>query len=270
MLHLVNSSSGGTRDFHWCIIVCHMSGWRVRLDVVIALLLFITLPTITTCLSPSVSLVFHFSGPTLDFPPVHSQWPSDLVLPLFFFLPLPVHPCLHVSLPSYGVYHAKAPRQCVSNYMFLLEALVSCVASPFASVARLGLDQRPRSRMATPPTVQDCHYDAGLGLWQTAVTLGMTRTHLSDLCVWPVLSQQQAVLPSTCPDHRKKWNVCAQQRVPGWGILVGRVCSGTLGHPFSSDGCSFKSHIFMETDCVVPKQPWQWRPAKGQMLDMRP
>lgn len=122
-----------------------------------------------------------------DFPV--TQYPSDLVLhfnqtPFFFRR---VHPLLHVSLPSCWVYHAKAPSQCVSNYMFLLEAPVSCVASPFVSVARLGPDQFPQSRTPALPTAQEYHYHAGLGLWQTTVTLGMTRTRLSDLSVWPLL-----------------------------------------------------------------------------------
>lgn len=38
-------------------------------------------------------------------------------------------------------------------------------------------------------------------------------------------------------------NVCAQQRVPCGGILigVGRACLGTPGHSFSGDGCSLKA-----------------------------
>lgn len=71
-----------------------------------------------------------------------SQWPSDLVLHFNHLKKKKknyVHPCLHVSIPSWWVYHARAPSQCVSNYMFLLEAPVSCVASPFVSVGQTGL-----------------------------------------------------------------------------------------------------------------------------------
>lgn len=133
-----------------------------------------------------------FSG---DFPSDPVILSSTSVMSVFCFFPPCVHPCLHVSLPSCWVYHAKAPSQCVSNYMFLLEAPVSCVASPFVSVARLGPDQRPQSRTPAPPTAQEYHYHAGSGLWQTAVTLGMTRTRLSDPCVWPALPQQQVAFP---------------------------------------------------------------------------
>lgn len=107
-----------------------------------------------------------------------------MILSLFFFILF--HSALaSPSLPSCWVYHAKAPSQCVSNYMFLMEAMVSSVASPFASVARPGPGRHPRSPMPAPPMAQDYHYHSGLGSRRTAVTLGMTPTRLSGLGLWP-------------------------------------------------------------------------------------
>lgn len=144
-----------------------------------------------------------------------------------------MHPCLHVSLPSCWVYHAKAPSQCVSNYMFLLEAPVSCVASPFVSVARLGPDQRPQSRTPATPTAQEYHYHAGSGLWRTAVTLGMTRTRLSDLCVWPALPWQQVAVPPPLALTRVTWNVCpAKSAMQKNFNTSGQGVFGYSGSPF--------------------------------------
>lgn len=102
---------------------------------------------------------------------------------------------------------AKASSQCITNYMFLLEALLSCVASPFVNVARLGPNQHPQSPAPDPPTVQNYHYPTILAARPTTVMSGMTRTRLSDLGVWLVLSQQRAVMG-------RMECVCAQQRVP--------------------------------------------------------
>lgn len=168
-----------------------------------------------------------------------------------------MHPCLHVSLPSCWVYHARAPSQCVSNYMFLLEAPVSCVASPFVSAARLGPDQRPQSRTPAPPTAQEYHYHAGRGLWQTAVTLGMTRTRLSDLCVLASVATATGSRPLHPPDRSR---VCVPSGgVPCRGILirVGRVCLGILGRTFSSDGCSFAATF-----------PWKQTVALGHLKSL--
>lgn len=165
------------------------------------------------------------------------DFPSDPMIlsstSISFFLSPRVHPCLHASLPSYWVYHAKAPSQCVSNYMFLLEAPVSCVASPFVSVARLGPDQRPRSRTPAPPTVQEYHYHPSLGLWQTAVTLGMTRTRLSDPCVWPTLPWQQVAFPSTSLDQYNVECVCPENSAIQRNFnTIGQGVFGYSGSPF--------------------------------------
>lgn len=127
--------------------------------------------------------------------------------------------------------------------MFLLEALVSCVASPFASVARLGPDQHPRSRNASPASPA---HGTGLSLPRRLGFMA-NRRHVrndTDTLVWPLCLASVVTATGSLPLHFP-WpesNVeCAQQRVPCWRILirVGRVCLGTLGHPFSSDGCSF-------------------------------
>lgn len=83
-------------------------------------------------------------------------------------------------LPAW-VYRAKGyPRQCVSNYMFLLEALVSCVASLFESAGQTG--PRPASAEPKTPALRPQHRIVITTLtWvlrQTAVTLGMTPTRL--------------------------------------------------------------------------------------------
>lgn len=60
----------------------------------------------------------------------------------------------------------------------------------------------------------------------------MTRTRLSDLGVWLVLSQQRAVLSRVecvCPAKSATLK------------NVGRGCLGTLGCPFNSDGWSLKT-----------------------------
>lgn len=68
----------------------------------------------------------------------------------------------------------------------------------------------------------------------------------TDTLVWPPCLASVVTATGSLPLHFPwpKSNVeCAQQRVPCWRILirVGRVCLGTLGHPFSSDGCSLKA-----------------------------
>lgn len=119
--------------------------------------------------------------------------------------------------------------------MFLLEAPVSCVASPFVSVARLGPDQRPQSRTPAPPTAQEYYYHAGSGLWQTAVTLGMTRTRLSDLCVWPALPQQQVAFPSTSLDQSNVECVCpAKSAMPKNFNTSGQGVFGYSGSTFQA------------------------------------
>lgn len=202
ILRLGNSSSS-SRDFQqWDIIVCHMSilnwltgprcqtgCWDIPgFDYCCGLKFSVC--NDASCLSPSMSRVFHFCLTTFRFLMGLSQWPNTPVIlssTSIKLSPHRVHPWLHVSLPSCCEYQTKAPSQCVSNYMFLLEALVSCVASLFVSVARLGPDQFPQTRTSALPTAQEYHYHADSGLWQTTVTLGMTRTRLSDLCVWPLL-----------------------------------------------------------------------------------
>ena len=193
-----------------------------------------------------------------------TQWSCPL--PFNQCFPACIPACMLLSLSSYWVYHAKAPSQCVSNYMFLLEAPVSCVASPFVSVAKLGPGEHPQSRTPATPTAQEYHYHPGPGLWQTAVTLGMTRAHLSDLCVWVTLLWQQVAFPSTSLVHSNEECVRpGSSAIQNHLIRAGRVCLGILGQWWTFP----QSHISMETDggTWVPKEPWHWKPTKGQMLE---
>lgn len=121
---------------------------------------------------------------------------------------------------------AKAPSQRVPNYMFLLEALVSCVASPFVNVARPGPASIHRAQGQTRPRAQNYRYPTFPASWQTTVVSGMTRTRSFDLGVWLVSSQQRAVLSrGECVRPAKS----ATLKNPGRG------CLGTLGCPFRSD-----------------------------------
>lgn len=116
--------------------------------------------------------------------------------------------------------------------MFSLEAQLSCVASPFVNVARLGPNQHPRRPAPEPPMAQNYHHPTILASRPTTVMSGMTRTRLSDLGVWLVLSRQRAVLSCVecvCPAKS------ATLKNVGWG------CMGTLGCPFNSDGRSLKT-----------------------------
>lgn len=116
--------------------------------------------------------------------------------------------------------------------MFLLEALLSCVASPFVNVAGLGPNQHPQCPVPDPPTAQNYHDPTILASRVTTVMSGMARTRSSDLGVWLVLSWQRAVLSRVeC--------VC-----PAKGATlknVRRGCLGTLACPFKSDGWSLKT-----------------------------
>lgn len=166
---------------HVCPKLADRSDWVLRYPCFS--LSLCSLKSVTMCFAchcPRLSC-FHFCLTTFDFLMGLSQWPSDLVLHFNQFLPQ-VHPCLHASLPFWWVYRARAPSQCVSNYMFLLEAPASCVASPFVSAARLGPDQRPRSQTPSPPTTQKYHYHASLAFMAN-------RCHVrndTDMLVWPL------------------------------------------------------------------------------------
>lgn len=149
-------------------------------------------------LSPTVSACFPiFASQRLilswDFPSDPLLVPCTWVAPFFSPVCIPACICLHFQ----WVYRARAPSQCVSNYMFLLEAPVSCVASPFVSVGQTGL--RPAS---TEPSAGPAH--------RPGVSLPRKPQFMANHCrvrngadtlVWPLclagVAQQQVTFHST-------------------------------------------------------------------------
>lgn len=140
------------------------------------------------------------------FPTHHPRLIFHFYLPAFYVRGFSTDPLISsISVVLKNLMMPKASSQCIPNYMFLLEAQLSCLASPFVNVARLGPNQHPESPAPDPPTAQNYHYPTILASRLTTVMPGMTRTRLSDLCVWLVLSQQQAVLSQVeCECHAEE------------------------------------------------------------------
>lgn len=176
-----------------------------------------------------------------------SQWPNSPVILSFTRLKtlcIPDCICL-LSLP---------PTGCITPKLTVNVFLITCFYwKPWFPVLppRLlvwpdwALTSIHRAAMPAPPTAQQCHYHAGYGLWQTTVTLGMTWTRLSDLCVWPALPWQQLAIPSNSL-HQGNVECGCQARSAiqkNFNMYsIGRVCLGyILGHPLLIDGYSHKA-----------------------------
>lgn len=141
-------------------------------------------------MSQSMSLLFHFSLTTLDFLMGLSQWPSDLVLHFNHLKkkkkkPTCIPACMCLSLPD-GCIMPELPVNVFLITCFYWKPQFPVLPPHLWVWARLGSNQRSQSQTPATPTAQEYYYRAGTDLWQTTVMLGMTRTRLSDPCVWLV------------------------------------------------------------------------------------
>lgn len=160
-----------------------------------------------------------------------SQWPSDLVLHFNHLKKKKkkkttcIPACMCLSLPD-GCIMPELPVNVFLITCFYWKPQFPVLPPHLWVWARLGSNQRSQSQTPATPTAQEYYYRAGTDLWQTTVMLGMTRTRLSDPCVWLVFRSNR--YPSRL-QTRIKWNVCAMQRNFN---TIGQGVFGYSGSPF--------------------------------------
>lgn len=185
-----------------------------------------------------------------------SQWPI-VIASHFNQSGLKIPSC--VSLFMMG-YHTRAPSQSVSNYMFLLEAPVSCVASPFVNVGKTGLRPTSIERKASPG------HHTGVSLPRQPGFMASHRhvrnekgTLVWAQCLASIARQQVAFL------SQETWSVCPARSAVQWNFNpTSQGCVWVFWVTFSgSDGHSIKA-LF----------PWKQTVASGYLksfdTDARP